>query len=115
MTRRRYIYDSVKGELVEVTPGYEAPQRNVHTSDGLLWNDRSYDGLRATDGTDISSRSKHREYMRLNNLTTMDDFKQSFDQSLKRKAEYVTQGKHGAVKREHIERAIHELQQRRRK
>lgn len=36
--------------------------------------DRHYDGLRATDGTDISSRSKHREYMRANNLTTADDF-----------------------------------------
>jgi hypothetical protein len=113
MTRRRYIYDSVKQELVEVTPDYEAPQRNAHTSDGLLWNDRSYDGLRATDGTDISSRSKHREYMRVNGLTTMDDFKQSFADAQQRKAEYVTQGKHGAVKREHIERAIHEIQSRR--
>lgn len=36
--------------------------------------DRHYDGLRATDGSDISSRSKHREYMRANSLTTADDF-----------------------------------------
>jgi predicted nucleic acid-binding Zn ribbon protein len=40
--------------------------------------DRHYDGLRATDGTDISSRSKHREYMRANNLTTADDFTQTW-------------------------------------
>lgn len=39
-----------------------------------LAGDRHYDGLRATDGTDISSRSKHREYMRRKGLTTIDDF-----------------------------------------
>jgi hypothetical protein len=36
--------------------------------------DRSYDGMRAPDGTDISSRAKHRAYMKANNLTTVDDF-----------------------------------------
>jgi hypothetical protein len=30
--------------------------------------------MQATDGTDISSRAKHREYMRRNNLTTAGDF-----------------------------------------
>jgi hypothetical protein len=40
----------------------------------LLTSDAIYDGLRAQDGTDISTRSKHREYMRRNNLTTIDDF-----------------------------------------
>ena len=40
-----------------------------------LASDRIYEGLRATDGTDISTRAKHREYMRANNLTTVDDFK----------------------------------------
>jgi hypothetical protein len=41
------------------------------------------------------------------------DFKDTTAAALKRKTEYLTEGKHGAVKREHIERAIHELQQRR--
>lgn len=40
--------------------------------------ERHYDGLRATDGTDISTRSKHREYMRANNLTTADDYTQTW-------------------------------------
>ena len=43
-----------------------------------LAGDRHYDGLRATDGTDISSRSKHRAYMREKNLTTADDFTQTW-------------------------------------
>lgn len=39
-----------------------------------LVSERHYDGLRAPDGTPIDTRAKHREYMRANNLTTVDDF-----------------------------------------
>jgi hypothetical protein len=39
-----------------------------------LASERHYDGLRAPDGTPIDTRAKHREYMRANNLTTVDDF-----------------------------------------
>lgn len=41
-------------------------------------NDRIYEGLRAPDGTDISTRTKHRAYMKERNLTTMDDFKDTW-------------------------------------
>ena len=37
--------------------------------------DSHYDGLRATDGTDIGSRKKRREYMHRNNLCDADDMK----------------------------------------
>lgn len=40
-----------------------------------LAGDRHYDGLRAPDGTDVSTRTKHREYMKRNNLTVADDYK----------------------------------------
>jgi hypothetical protein len=50
----------------EVVPGLA-----LHNA---LANDRHYDGLRATDGTDISSRAKHQAYMKANNLTTADDY-----------------------------------------
>ena len=40
-----------------------------------LAGDRHYEGLRAPDGTDIGSRTKHRDYMRSRGLTTADDFK----------------------------------------
>jgi hypothetical protein len=39
-----------------------------------LAGDRHYDGLQATDGTDISTRAKHRAYMKERGLTTVDDF-----------------------------------------
>lgn len=40
-----------------------------------LAGDRHYDGLVASDGSDISTRSKHREYMKAKGLTVSDDFK----------------------------------------
>jgi putative FmdB family regulatory protein len=40
-----------------------------------LHGDRHYDGLRAPDGADISSRTKHREYLKRTGLAVADDFK----------------------------------------
>jgi hypothetical protein len=75
-----------------------------------LAGDRSYDGLRATDGTDISTRSKHREYMKRNNLTTIDDYKESWAKAQQRRDEY-RQGKgHGAITRNDIAEAIARLE-----
>lgn len=48
-----------------------------------LAGDRHYDGLRASDGRDISSRSKHRAYMREKGLTTADDFKDTWAKAQK--------------------------------
>lgn len=39
-----------------------------------LASERHYDGMRATDGSDISTRAKHRAYMKERGLTTVDDF-----------------------------------------
>lgn len=44
----------------------------------FLTSDAIYDGLRASDGTDISTREKHRAYMREKGLTTIDDFKETW-------------------------------------
>lgn len=107
MTRRRYIQDRNTGELIEVTSDYQAPLRN---DAGALWGDSSYEGMRATDGTDISSRSKHREYMRANNLTTVDDFKDTWAKAQEQRERYYKQG--GTFSRRDIERAIHQLQNR---
>lgn len=46
-----------------------------------LAGDRHYEGMRALDGTDISSRTKHREYMKRNGLTTADDFKETWSKA----------------------------------
>lgn len=48
-----------------------------------LAGDRHYEGLRAPDGTDIGSRTKHREYMKRHGLTTADDFKSDWKKAAK--------------------------------
>lgn len=107
MTRRRFIQRREPPyDLIEVTDDYSAPAR----ADSALWGDRSYEGMRAPDGTDISSRTKHREYMKANGLTTMDDFKDSWAQAKESRERYMTEG--GSFKRADIERAIHQLQNR---
>jgi len=58
-----------------------------------LAGDRHYDGMQATDGTDISSRTKHRRYMKERGLTTVDDFKETWkkeaaERELRRVSEY---------------------------
>jgi len=74
-----------------------------------LAGDRHYDGLRAPDGTDISSRTKHREYMKANNLTVMDDFKGTWAKAQKEREAYRA-GTHAdpelrSVVKEQVERA----------
>lgn len=76
----------------------------------LLWNDRIYDDLRATDGVDISSRRKHREYMKRNNLTVADDYRNEWKQAAKRRVEFFA-GR-DPTRREDIERSIHKLEKR---
>lgn len=67
-------------------------ERYFETVPGLalhnaLAGDRHYDGLRATDGTDISSRAKHQAYMKANNLTTADDFTQTWRKGAEERAQ----------------------------
>ena len=69
--RRRFIQDPKTLDFVEVT-AYNEP--DAARCDAALWGDRGYDGLRATDGADIGSRSKQREYMKRHGLTTVDDY-----------------------------------------
>jgi hypothetical protein len=99
-------------DFIEVTDDYVPPPRTV--TDAALWNDRSYDGMRATDGTPINSRTKHREYMKANDLTTADDYKGEWAQARKQRDAYFTgQSGAGAVRREDVARAIAQLERKR--
>jgi hypothetical protein len=74
--RRRYVQrrqEDGSYKLEEVDVNYWSPRRNLSDTDALI-SDRHYDGMQATDGADISTRAKHREYMRRHSLTTIDDF-----------------------------------------
>lgn len=109
MTRRRYIQSKEPPyELIEITDDYQAPMR---ADSGALWGDSSYQGMTAPDGTDISSRTKHREYMKAKGLTTMDDFKDTWAKAKVERENYVQHG--GSFTRDAIERAIYQVQNRR--
>lgn len=70
-------------ETTRVVPLHcESPMERYLTVNGsnsalahALAGDRHYDGLCASDGSDISTRTKHREYMKRNGLTVADDYK----------------------------------------
>jgi hypothetical protein len=107
MTRRRFIQSLTPP--FDFTEIIEEPEPRRY--DGLLYGDRGYDGMQASDGADISTRSKHREYMKQNGLTTMDDFKETWAKSAEKRADYYT-GKRGTVTRHDIAQAIHDLDKR---
>lgn len=100
MSRRRWV--QINGELVEVTEDYQqsfaAPNQ-----DHVLWNDRIYQ-----DGGDqrFTSRSQHREYMRMHGLTTMDDYHGQWREAERKRIEYGAPSEER--KRDMIE-AIHKL------
>jgi hypothetical protein len=70
--RRRWTYTmggSPLPEPVEVTEDFQStPGRQP------LFTDRFMEGDRATDGTDIGSRAKRRQYMQAHGLADVSDF-----------------------------------------
>lgn len=58
---------------------YEAPR----AVDAPILAGRFYENTAATDGTDIGSRKKHREYMKANGVTVMTDFTETWKKAEK--------------------------------
>jgi len=107
MSKRRFRQDPHTHELVEIL---EDRLPDSRTGDSVLWGDTFYENQGTTGGEDISSRSKHRAYMKREGLTTFDDFKGEFAQKQIERDEYHS-GKRGTVTRKDIERAIYDLNQ----
>lgn len=74
--RRRYRYDEVTKAIVEVG-AVHSPAPRVH-----ILTDSPYAGLRATDGTVLDTRKKHREYMKENGLALYEDYKETFEKAV---------------------------------
>lgn len=79
--RRRFV-QQCDGTLIEVSADHQAQPPNA---DALLWNDRSYQD--ANDAR-FRSRSSHREFMRANGLTTVDDYTQQFQRAAEARARH---------------------------
>ena len=82
-----------------------APGLAVHNP---LAGDRLYDGMRATDGTDISTRSKHRAYMKERNLTTVDDYRETWKRDAEKRADRAAGN--DPTRRDDLARAVAELE-----
>lgn len=101
MTRRRWV--QIDGRLVEVDPyTYEPTLRSANA----MWGDRHYDGQRTQDGADISTRTKHREYMRSRGLAHADDYRETWARAAERRDDFYTRGT-DASRREDVARAIY--------
>lgn len=112
MSRRRWLYTQGGKPLpepVEVTSDY------VDTSSERmpLFTDRYLEGARATDGTDVGSRRKRREYMLRNDVTDASDYRQFHADRPKREA--VERQRELRSLTEQVGRTAYQLTHRRRK
>jgi hypothetical protein len=103
---KRWVYrtnpETGECEAIEVGADYQPEGRGA----GAPATDLYMDGTRATDGTDIGSRMKRREYMRTHGLADADDFKNTWAKAA-REREASMQGR-DATRREDIARALHQ-------
>jgi hypothetical protein len=115
MSRRRWVYTDGGRPLpepVEVTEDWHNPGNELgHKSEAEV-----YGNLQATDGTDLSSRRKHREYMKRNGLTISEDYRQTWAKAAQERADVFngTSTKDKKARREAVERAVYEVTNNRR-
>ena len=69
---------------------------------------RFYENTSATDGTDIGSRSKHREYMKRHGLAMESDFKREWAKAESHREAIRTGEVDKRERREAVERAIYQ-------
>lgn len=103
---RRYVYrpnpETGEVEAVEVSADYQR-----HAERAPLFGDSYMDGTRSPiDGTDIGSRTKRREHMRLHGLVDADDYKGTWEQAAKQREAIRTGAIDRNERREAIGRAL---------
>lgn len=113
MSRRRYRWDAERNCLVEVGVDYTGQRRN----EGLKSEEEVYGHIAATDGTDLSTRKRHREYMKEKGLCLSDDFKGEWDRREVEMKKAVTPGSgfDSKERREQMGRIHYELKSRARR
>lgn len=72
-----------------------------------------YGKLQATDGVDISTRRRHREYMQAHGLTMAEDFKEHWKTAEKQREAVLSGDADRKERRELIGRALHEAKNKR--
>lgn len=109
MTRRRWVYTEGGRPLpepYEVADDYQPPVR-VEIAAGAL-----YDGQRALDGTDVSTRRRFNEYMRRNGYALADDFKGEWAKAAQSREDFRAGRRKDPTLRDAIGRAAYQLEKR---
>ncbi len=116
MSRTRYVYrkNSETGEVeaFNVSEDFVGERRDGnHRSE-----EEVYGKVQATDGTDLSTRRRHREYMARNGLTIADDYKGEWEKAAKVREQAATPGAgyDRKERREQIGRALYAQKAKRR-
>lgn len=124
MSRRRYRYDAELKQLVEVGAEWSDKPPVCHPTEELIYGGAAVqtvkvgeDGQARPEMELINTRKKHREYMRRNGLTTVDDFPKTWERAqAERDSMRDGSGKFDtAARREAIGRAIYKLTEGRRR
>jgi hypothetical protein len=110
MSRRRYRWDDEAQALVEIDADYTGAERRAQTSTEEL----TYGGMRATDGTPINTKRRHREYLKAVGGAMASDFTETRARAEKVRHDYLTTGGDHRERKEQLGRALYEKNRRRR-
>lgn len=99
------------GELAPVEVGQDWRNVTPITGDGDKF---AYSNLRASDGTDISSPTKRREYMQRSGVVDSRDFTETLAHAKAERARVVSGDADHRERREAVGRALYESRKRRR-
>jgi hypothetical protein len=111
--RKRYVYRPSHPQASEfgfVDAALLGLEAEVLALNAPVLMDRFYENTQATDGTDIGSRRKHREYMKRTGLAPSSDFSPGYYENVK-KSDIRDDSK---ARRDAVARATYEVLDRRR-
>jgi len=109
MSRRRYRYDEELKQMVEIGDGWQ-PTHRFHG--GATTEEIVYGHARATDGTPLHTRRRHREYMKQNGLAMHQDFTETLAKKRAEREKFFTEGPDSRDLHNDIGRTLYELRQR---
>ncbi len=114
MSRRRYRYDPELKAVVEIGADWSDTEKRAQTpTEGLVYGNLG----RATDGTPIDSRTKHRNYMKENKVALASDYTETWAKAAKAREAFARGESTPEAKRdvrEDTARALHAARKRNR-
>lgn len=108
MSRRRFVYREVepgKVESFEVTDDW----RPTNADTGHKSEEEVFGKLQHSDGTDLSTRKRHREFMKSRGLTLSDDYKDHWAKAEQRRADLFSGKGSDKGVRQSLEKAVYQL------